>query len=92
MSKIILGEGESVGVPRAVLLDGEGTSSYGFGGIPGDEPKFVEGGSCEVECRNLEVAAIEEAVVGNNRVRFFSRLTVCCYGSHLLEFVPLYKG
>jgi hypothetical protein len=31
-------------------------------------------------------------VVGNNCARFSSRLTVCCYGFHLLEFVPLYKG
>jgi hypothetical protein len=81
----ILGEVESVGVPRAVLLDGEGTSSYGFGGIPGDEPKFVEGGAGEVECRNLKVASVQETMIGNNRVRFFSRLTVCCYGFDFLK-------
>ena len=66
----VLGEVPAVGVPGAVLLDGQGAGGYGLGGIPGDEPEAGMGGALAVAAGYLQIAPVEEAVAGGDDAVF----------------------
>ena len=51
----VLGEIPAVGVPGAVLLDGQRSGGNGLGGIPGDVPESRVRGAGEVDTGDLQV-------------------------------------
>lgn len=69
----VLGEVKTVGVPCAILLDGQWASGYGLGRVPRDEPHGVERGARQVDGCDLEVVAVEEAqMAGGAAVAFLT--------------------
>jgi hypothetical protein len=52
-----------VAIPSAVLLNGEGTGGNGLGWIPHDVPKSGMGGAGEIYAGDLQVAAVDVALV-----------------------------
>ena len=59
----VFGEVPAVGVPGAVFADGKGARGDGLSGVPRDEPERGVGGAGEVTTGDLQVAAVNVALV-----------------------------
>ena len=59
----VLGEVESVGVPRAVFLDSKRAGGDGLRRIPGDEPKPRVVAAGEVDAGDLQVTTVQVTLV-----------------------------
>ena len=66
----VLGEIPAVGVPCAVLLDGQGAGGNILCRVPGDEPEAGMVGALAVAACDLQVAPVEEAVAGGDDAVF----------------------
>ncbi len=66
----VLGEIPTVGVPCAVLLDGQGAGGNILCRVPGDEPEAGVGGALAVAAGYLQIATVEEAVAGGDNAVF----------------------
>jgi len=62
----VLGEIPAVGVPGAVFADGQGAGGDGLGGVPGEQPQAGVAGAGEVATGDLEVAAVDVALMKRN--------------------------
>ena len=59
----VLGEVQAVGIPCAVLLDGERTRGDGLGGVPRYQPKRGVVATGKVYTGNLQVTAVDVALM-----------------------------
>ena len=59
----VLGQIPAVGVPGGVFLDGQRARGDGLGRVPGDEPERRMRGAREITAGDLQVAAVEVALV-----------------------------
>ena len=63
----VFGEVQAVGVPCAVLLDGERTRGDGLGGVPVDQPQRRVVATGKVYTGNLQVTTVDVALMERYR-------------------------
>ena len=70
----ILRQVPAVGVPGGIFLDGQRAGGYRLGRIPADEPESRVRGTGEVDTGDLQVAAVEVALM-----QCYVTLTLTCF-------------